>query len=79
MKAYFTNPVIIVALVGFLSAILGASIGAWTTYILAVRKEKADRELENRRRLCRADGVPVRIETARGVMSDLQGPSRWTK
>lgn len=39
---------IIVAIVGFVSAILGASIGAFTTYILAVRREHAERDKDNR-------------------------------
>jgi hypothetical protein len=39
---------IIVAIVGFASAILGASIGAFTTYALEVKRERADRDKDNR-------------------------------
>lgn len=39
---------IIVAIVAMLSTIVGATIGAATTYILAVRRERADRERNSR-------------------------------
>jgi hypothetical protein len=39
---------IIVAIVAFVSTVLGASIGAVTNYILARRLERADRDKENR-------------------------------
>jgi hypothetical protein len=39
---------IIVAIVAFVSTILGASIGAVTNYILAVRRERSDRDQESR-------------------------------
>ena len=39
---------IIVAIVAFASTILGATIGAATTYALAVRREHAEREKETR-------------------------------
>jgi hypothetical protein len=39
---------ILVAIVSLVSTIVGASIGALTNYILAVRREKADSEKENR-------------------------------
>lgn len=39
---------IIVAIVAFVSTVLGATIGAATTYVLAVRRERADRDKENR-------------------------------
>lgn len=39
---------IIVAVVGVVSTIVGATIGAATTYVLAVRRERADRENERR-------------------------------
>jgi hypothetical protein len=39
---------IIVAIVAFVSTIVGASIGAATTYLLAKRRERADRDKENR-------------------------------
>jgi hypothetical protein len=43
-----THTAIIVAIVAFVSTILGASIGAFTTYSLAVRRERADRDKDNR-------------------------------
>jgi hypothetical protein len=39
---------IIVAIVAFASTILGASVGAVTNYILAVRRERADTAKDNR-------------------------------
>lgn len=39
---------IIVAIVAFVSTILGATIGAVTNYILAVKREKADRDRDER-------------------------------
>ena len=43
-----TNTAIIVAIVAFASTILGASVGAVTNYILAVRRERSERDQENR-------------------------------
>jgi hypothetical protein len=42
------NVAIVVAIVALVSTILGAAIGAWTTYVLAKRRERADREKEDR-------------------------------
>jgi hypothetical protein len=39
---------IIVAIVAFVSTILGASIGAVTNYVLAVRRERSDRARDSR-------------------------------
>lgn len=39
---------IIVAIVALVSTIAGATIGAATTYVLAVRRERADRERDSR-------------------------------
>jgi len=39
---------IIVAIVAFVSTIMGATIGAATTYVLAVRRERADRMTDER-------------------------------
>ena len=41
------NTAIIVAIVAFVSTILGATIGAATNYVLAVRRERADREKDS--------------------------------
>jgi len=41
---------IIVAIVAFVSTVLGASIGAVTNYILAVRRERSERDQDDRTR-----------------------------
>lgn len=42
------NVAIIIAIVALVSTIVGATIGAATTYILAVRRERADRQRDDR-------------------------------
>ncbi len=42
------NTAIIVAIVALVSTIVGATIGAATTYVLAARREQADRERDSR-------------------------------
>lgn len=43
------NEAIVVAIVALVSTIIGAIVGAVTTYTLAVRRERADREIEDRK------------------------------
>jgi hypothetical protein len=43
-----THTAIIVAVVAFASTILGATVGAVTNFILAVRRERSEREQEDR-------------------------------
>jgi hypothetical protein len=49
MKEQSMDVTIIVAIVALVSTIIGATIGAATTYVLAVRREHADREIESRK------------------------------
>jgi hypothetical protein len=43
-----TGTAITVAVVALLSTALGAAIGAFTTYVLAVRRERPERERDSR-------------------------------
>jgi hypothetical protein len=85
---------IIVAVVAFVSTILGACIGAVTNYVLAVRRERSDRSKENREQaievkraarlldweLARAQTLAQLAHTQRYWVIDAQLPTEaWQK
>jgi hypothetical protein len=71
------NVAIVVAIVALVSTIVGAAIGAWTTYLLAVRRERAEKEKDDR-----DHAVEVK-RAARSIDAELlwvrAAADRWVK
>jgi hypothetical protein len=76
------NVAIIVAIVAFVSTLVGAIIGATTTYTLAVRRAREDRERDDRNHAVEvkraARSIDAELMWIRAAASNWAEERRWT-